>query len=99
MLHSGEKLYPVPTAVEKATGQRPHPTTTHRWRLRGINNVRLKTVKYGGRRMASVESVVRFLEAVTQATDGESVTSTSRTNRRRQTDFKRAECKLDQAGI
>jgi len=92
-----EKLLPLPAAVEQATGQRPHPSTLHRWRLRGISGVRLETVRCGGRRLCSVESVRRFLDGVTEATDG--VPTPARTSRQRAASIKRAEAELDRAGI
>ena len=66
---SPEALYPLAIAVERATGQRPHPSTLHRWRLRGIAGVRLETVRVGGRRLCSVEAVRRFVDRVTLARD------------------------------
>ena len=65
----GETLYSVATAIEKATGRRPHPSTAHRWRLRREHP--LETWKVGGRRMTSVEAVIRFIEAVTAAADSQ----------------------------
>lgn len=64
----GEKLFSLPTAIEKATGHRPHVSTCHRWRLKKTNP--LVTVKVGGKRMTSVEAVFRFIEANTNAADG-----------------------------
>ena len=92
-----EKLYPLSEAVELATGCRPHPATTHRWRQRGISGVRLETVRVGGRRLCSVESVHRFVAATTAATDGAS--APARTSHQRQAAIDRAEAELDRAGI
>ncbi len=92
-----EKLLSLPAAVEAATGQRPHPSTLHRWRLRGIAGVRLETVRCGGKRLCSVEAVRRFLADVTAATDGAS--TPARTSRQRQAAIDRAEAELDAAGI
>ena len=75
-----EKLYPLPEAYERATGFRPHPSTCHRHRLRGIQGVRLETARQGGRRLCSVESVLRFNERVTAAADG--INLAPQTNRR-----------------
>jgi hypothetical protein len=74
MTRPGEKLFPVPTAVEIATGYRPDPSVPYRWEKVGvgIEKVKLETVKLEGRRMASVEAVLRFIEATTLAADGES---------------------------
>lgn len=92
-----EKLLSLPAAVEKATGQRPHPSTLHRWRLRGIQGVRLETVRCGGRRLCSIEAVRRFIDGVTAATDGDA--PTARANRQREAAIARAEAELDAAGI
>jgi hypothetical protein len=64
---SEEKLFPVPSAVERATGYRSHPSSCHRWRTSGVSGVRLETTKCGGKRLTSVEAVHRFNEAVTRA--------------------------------
>ena len=94
-----EKLLPLVTAVERATGQRPHPSTCHRWRISGIAGVRLETQKCGGKRMTSIEAVHRFNEAVTLAADGESVAPQSRTPRQRKSDLERADKELARQGI
>ena len=94
-----EKLFPVSSAVEQETGQRPHPSTLHRWRLRGIAGVKLETVRCGGRRLCSVESVQRFLDGVTAAADGEQPTPQTRTPRQRQVAIARAEKDVSEQGI
>ncbi len=94
-----EELLSLPTAVEAATGQRPHPSTLHRWRLRGIKGVRLVTIRLGGKRLCSVESVLRFLAGVTEATDGPQQSTPARTSHQRQAAIDRAEAELDAAGI
>ena len=97
MIGNNEKLLPLLSAVELATGQRPHPSTLHRWRLRGIRGIRLETVRCGGRRLTSVEAVRRFLAETTAAVDGAS--TPARTSRQRQAAIDRAEAELDAAGI
>jgi len=94
-----EKLLPLAAAVEAASGQRPNPSTIHRWRLRGIAGQRLETVRLGGKRLASVEAVRRFMNAVTASTDGSPAEPRSRTNRQREAAIARAERELDRAGI
>jgi len=94
-----EKLLSLPAAVEEATGQRPHPSTLHRWRILGIKGVKLVTLRCGGRRLCSVESVRRFLDGVTEATDGPQPSTQARTSRQRQAAIDRAEAELDRAGI
>ena len=96
-MNCNEQLFPLVTAAERATGQRPHPSTLHRWRLHGIAGVLLETTKCGGKRMTSVEAVHRFNEAVTLAADGEQ--PSARTPRQREHDIQQAERELDRAGI
>ena len=76
---------------------KPHLSTLHRWRLRGVRGVRLETVLIGGRRYTSVEALERFSERVTTAADGEP--APQRTNRQRAAAISRAERELDRAGI
>ena len=96
-----EKLFPIPQAIELATGQRIHPATTHRWRLKGVSGVRLETVKLGGKRLCSVESVHRFVAATTSAADEAAGLGKTppRTNRQREAAIKRAERELAREGI
>lgn len=58
-----EKLYPVREAVERVTGTRIHPSTVHRWRLNGLQGVRLETMKVAGRRMCTLSAVREFINA------------------------------------
>lgn len=99
MLSETEKLFPVPKAVELATGRRPHPATCFRWRQHGISGVWLETVKLGGKRLTSVEAVHRFVEATTAAADGPRPSTPARTSRQRQAAISKAEAELDAAGI
>ncbi len=64
-----ERCYPVVIAVNHACGHKISACTAWRWAQRGIGNVRLETVVVVGRRMTSVEAVVRFLSSVTAARD------------------------------
>jgi Protein of unknown function (DUF1580) len=92
-----EQAFPLVQAIEKVTGRRVHLSTAHRWRLKGIHSVKLDTALVGGRRMTSPEAVVRFLEATTNAADGDQ--PRPHTNRQRETEIKRAKDFLDEAGI
>ena len=47
------------------------PPTVWRWWRKGILNVRLETFMMGGRRQTTREAYARFVEATTQAADGE----------------------------
>ncbi len=40
---------------------RPHVSTLHRWRLRGVRGRRLETFLSGGRRFTTLEAIERFL--------------------------------------
>lgn len=71
---------------------RPHISTLHRWRLRGVGGVRLETCMIGGRRMTSLEAIERFVDAVTQQADEEP--QQVRTPRQRQRAIERAEAEL-----
>ena len=48
---------------------RPHVSTLWRWRSKGVNGVRLDTVKCGGKRWTSREAIARFVEESTAAAD------------------------------
>ena len=69
----GDVLLPVPTAIEKAIGYRPHPTTCTRWTRHGVRGVKLATVVVGGRPKTTEAAVINFVEAQTAATDGPSI--------------------------
>jgi hypothetical protein len=64
-IEEGDRLYPVPTAAEKLTGQRPHPTTTCRWVRRGLNGHVLPSMIVSGKRMTTLSAMRDFLAAVT----------------------------------
>lgn len=90
-----EVLHAVPKAVELATGERKHPATYHRWRIKGIKGERLETLLVGGRRKTSVEAVLRFVERVTAAAD-EFSSPANPTSRQREASIARAERELEQ---
>lgn len=64
-LTAGDVLLPVPEAIERAIGYRPHPTTCCRWTKKGVGGVKLKTVRVGGRPRTTEEWVVAFVEEQT----------------------------------
>lgn len=45
-------------------GRRKSLATLHRWRLRGINGVKLETCLVGGMRFTSLEAIERFIRAL-----------------------------------
>lgn len=69
----GDVLLPVPTAVEKAIGYRPHPTTCTRWTRHGVRGVKLATVVVGGRPRTTEAAVIDFVETQTAASAAPSI--------------------------
>jgi hypothetical protein len=45
---------------------RPHISTLHRWRMRGVRGIRLETCLIGGVRHTSREALQRFADATTR---------------------------------
>ena len=93
---SSETLLSLSAAAKLLPG-RPHPSTLHRWRLRGLRGVKLKTVLIGGRRFTSSEALSRFSVAVTAASSVDRLPL--RTDSLTQKDAERAERELNDAGI
>ncbi len=77
----------------KRLPSRPHISTWHRWRTRGVHGIKLATVKIGGRRMVAADELQRFIEAVTCAADGQP--APVRTSKQRQRSIEAAEKELD----
>jgi hypothetical protein len=59
------------TDVAKSLPGRPHVSTLHRWRMRGIRGIKLETTKLGGKRLTSREALQRFADRTTAAASGE----------------------------
>ena len=91
-------LMPLSEAARSLPG-RPHVSTLHRWRIRGVQGVKLETVRIGGRRFTSLEALERFSASVTAIANGESPPPLSRTPNQRQRAIACAESELDAAGI
>ena len=72
-----EKLMPLVDAVDRATGRRPHLSTVLRWCTKGSGGVRLESRILGGRRLTSVDAVLRYIEASTFARDGQTAPVTT----------------------
>ena len=71
---TNETLIPfrdVPAWTKEHLGRRVHPSTIHRWRMRGARGVKLETLLAGGTRYTSAEALSRFFAATTAAADGE----------------------------
>ena len=96
MLSESEKLHPLCKAIERATGRRVHFATAHRWRTRGVNGIKLESVRMAGSRLTSVEAVRRFIATSTAAADG--VEIPTRTESKRNRDIQAAEKELQAAG-
>lgn len=75
-MHTDQVSLPLVKAVYEATGVKPHVSTTIRWCLRKnqFGNT-LESWMVGGRRMTSVEAVLRFLAANTAAADPSQIRS------------------------
>lgn len=91
-----EELLPFNAAREEVPW-RPHISTWHRWRLRGVRGVKLETVLIGGRRYTSREALQRFIAATTVASSGDR--PVARTSRQRNAAIEAAERELTAAGI
>ncbi len=61
-----EKLIPL-DEIAKIVPGRPHKSTLHRWRMRGVRGIQLETVLIGGKWFSSREAVNRFFIATTAA--------------------------------
>lgn len=88
---SMETLLSLADAAKTLPG-RPHISTLHRWRLRGIRNIKLETVLIGGRRCTSHEALARFVGRTTAAASGEALPT--RTPAHRERDLRRAEADM-----
>jgi len=94
---STEHLLSLPEAASRLPG-RPHISTLHRWRQRGVRGVKLETLLLGGRRYTSREALKRFAAATTAAGSVDRSTEERSTDERQQA-IVRAERELDLAGI
>jgi hypothetical protein len=63
----GTRLLSLREATQLLPG-RPHISTLHRWRLRGVRGIRLETVRVGGRRFVSTDALAKFIDETTKAT-------------------------------
>ena len=65
-----EELITVSKALdyfEQRTGDRPAPSTFHRWRKKGCSGVVIETLAVAGKTYTSLKAIHRFWEAVTEA--------------------------------
>lgn len=76
-------------------GRRKSNATLHRWRLSGVNGVKLETCLIGGLRYTSLEAIDRFIAA--QNPDEASPPAITPAQRRRQSEAAAAE--LERIGV
>ena len=76
-------------------GRRKSLATLHRWRLRGVNGVKLETCLIGGMRLTSLEAIDRFIAA--QNRDEASPPAITLAQRRRQSES--AQQELERMGV
>lgn len=92
----GECLLSLAEAAKKLPG-RPHISTVHRWRQRGVRGIKLETVLIGGRRFTSDAALAEFVRSTTLAAHtGSSLEMESNVSRRRQQEIERAEKAFDE---
>ena len=87
----------VPAWCEKHLGNRVHPSTVHRWQLRGSRGCKLESVRIGGRRYSSQEALLRFFDNTTAAADGTG--SPQRSTHARKREIEDSEAYLRSEGI
>jgi hypothetical protein len=83
--------------VTKSIPGRPHVSTLHRWRQKGVRGVKLETLLVGGRRMVSREALERFFTNITAAAENDA--PSARTPRQRERAIAQAEQELREAGV
>jgi hypothetical protein len=62
-----DDLRPVNEIIKARLGKRVCSSTLWRWRLKGVNGVRLECVRVGGLWATTAEAFARFLDAQTAA--------------------------------
>ncbi len=93
-----EPLFPLVQAVHKATGRRNHLSTVLRWCQRpNRHGIRLESWVCGGRRLTSIEAVLRYIDANTIAADRYVIPS--QTNRQVKVDQESAMRYLDSQNV
>ena len=92
---TSESLISLKEACASLPG-RPHISTIWRWIQRGIDGIRLETVKVGGKRFTSAEALERFIQATTAASGGRPQVSTSAVSQNRIAQANRV---CDEAGL
>jgi len=89
-----------PSGLQKAgVNPGPSPATLHRWRLRGLAGIRVRTFLRGGRRFVTRSALAEFFEQVTAARDGVPPFSSNQPAANRDRSLRQAEAELDADGI
>jgi hypothetical protein len=77
-------------------GRKTHLSTILRWVVKGVKGVRLEAVRLGGRWVTSEQALQRFAE---RSTPNLADPHLPRSPKQRDTAFRRAERRLEKAGI
>ncbi|MBM3965374.1 MAG: DUF1580 domain-containing protein [Planctomycetes bacterium] len=93
---ASETVIPIAEASKHIPG-RPSKATVWRWVLNGTRAGKLESFLVGGRRFTTLESIQRFAQQSTSASDGN--TPPSLTPRQREREISRAEREATEAGI
>src|SRR4051794_13972212 len=70
MAHLLDEKLVVLAAAARSLPHRPHISTLHRWRTRGVRGIRLEAILTGGVWCTSREALRRFFDATTYAATG-----------------------------
>lgn len=95
-------LNQVPKLVRN--GPKPSMSSVYRWIDGGVSGIRLRTVKFGGRRYTTAEWLREFIDAVTTACDSQlardiDVLVAPRTPTAREQEIDAARARLRDAGV
>lgn len=96
-LKSVRELLSLREASQLLPGK-PHVSTLHRWRLRGIRGVKLITVMVGGKRWVHPDALRDFSAAITAARENGASNAVPLTRTRRRS-VKKAEQALAKEGF
>lgn len=91
------RLSAAGSTVERITGDRPSPSTLHRWAQRGLAGVRLRTTYALGTRRVTEQWLREFFDAVAAAKGGDAAPPVPPTTASKS--IKEAEDRLAASGI
>jgi Protein of unknown function (DUF1580) len=78
--------FSISEAAQKHLPGRPHVNSVRRWMQHGCNGVKLRSVRFGGKRLTTEQWCREFVDAVTTASG-------------QATEHLKAEAQLDQLGV